>query len=108
MENLDLQNKMLRYTVLSLAVIVIIIGAISFLYISDTAELRREMLGYARETIQLEYERLRDTKDEKLERGDEELEQIEKLIDDYNNNSMELDDLLNGMEDEIKKIRGRS
>ena len=108
MDNLDFQNKLLRFTVLGLIVIVIIISAITFLYISDTTELRREMLGYARETIQLEYEKLRDTKYKNLERGYEELEQLEKLIDDYNNNSMELDDLLNGMEDEIIKIRERS
>jgi hypothetical protein len=67
-----------------------------------------EMLLYARESIKFEYEKLREQKNQSLDKGYKEIDQLEKLIDDYKNNSMEMDELLQGMEREITIIRERS
>ncbi|HAK46100.1 MAG TPA: hypothetical protein DCO79_09330 [Spirochaeta sp.] len=108
MEAIELQNKVLRYTVIGLILLVILLGAVMSIYISDTASLRRDMLEYAQESIKLQYEQLKDQKDKSFDEGYGEIEQLEKLIDDYRNNSMDMDELLQGMESEINSIRGRT
>ena len=107
-ENIELQNRVLRYAVTGLLILLLLLGIITAVYISDTAELRRDMLDYAKESIKLQYEQLRAQKEESLNKGYEELEQLELLIDDYKNNSMEMDDLLRGMESEIERMKERS
>lgn len=108
MEKLEFQNKVLRYTVLGLIIMLLILGIVTSVYITDTSSLRRDMLEYAQESIKLQYEQLKNEKDQKLSEGFDEIDQLEKLIDDYKNESLEIDDLLKGMEDEIDGIRARS
>jgi uncharacterized protein YlxW (UPF0749 family) len=107
-DKLIFQNKVLSYIVIAQVILLALLGVVMSIYINDTKDLRREMLLYARESINFEYKKLKDEKDKSLREGWEEIEQLEKLIDDYRNNSMEIDELLQGMETEINTIRWRS
>ncbi|MDC7225204.1 MAG: hypothetical protein PQJ61_00405 [Spirochaetales bacterium] len=108
MMNTDIQNKFLKYGIALLLSLLLFMCITSSLYIADTRSLRREMLEYAHESIRFEHEQLKNLKNANIEKGYKELEQLEKLIDDYNDNSMELNELLNGIEKEIARMRERS
>jgi len=108
MEKTEFQNLVLRYTLLGLVLLLVLLAVVMGIYITDTSSLRRDMIEYAQESIKLQYEKLKDEKEQSLIEGYEDIDQIEKLIDDYRNNSLEIDELLNGMEEEITEIRMRS